>query len=356
MENYYETLGVPQDATPAQIRVAFRRLVLQHHPDRASGGTSVEAFVAITQAHEVLSDSARRKEYDRLLDLRARRAQERPRTQTAAESPRPRPAPPRPTATMDGELTRLFGLYRRGAFFEAEKVARQILAKDARQAAPYAILGDLARNRGDLAEAARLYALAIQMEPANPVYMKKHEELLRRTHRLGHTINRDSGAGVGPLVAFAMIPLGCSYLILASETPLFPAVSGISTWTLGLFVMLFLGGVALGVGLSLAQFVDRFEGLASNALSRVSPPMALASIALVNFWAAAAFFLVVGLRNRSHTVTTSRLLLGVAVVLGLIALSAAGSSRIDGAQVLLWGGNLVYLGAVCGWMVADSFQ
>ena len=69
-ENLYETLGVTKLATPTQIKAAYRRLVLLRHPDQAGESADVEAFIEVTKAYEVLSDPARRAEYDRILALR----------------------------------------------------------------------------------------------------------------------------------------------------------------------------------------------------------------------------------------------------------------------------------------------
>lgn len=58
---HYETLGVERDATDAQIRIAFKRLARKYHPDK---GGDVSAFQAAQKAYEVLSDPARRTQYD----------------------------------------------------------------------------------------------------------------------------------------------------------------------------------------------------------------------------------------------------------------------------------------------------
>ncbi len=63
----YDTLGVERDATDQQIRDAFRKLALKHHPDRYSGGERVEAearFQVITEAFNVLSHPDSRNKYD----------------------------------------------------------------------------------------------------------------------------------------------------------------------------------------------------------------------------------------------------------------------------------------------------
>lgn len=66
MADYYETLGVPRDATEDQIKKAYRRLALQYHPDRNEGSKEAEEkFKEITAAYEVLRDSEKRALYDR---------------------------------------------------------------------------------------------------------------------------------------------------------------------------------------------------------------------------------------------------------------------------------------------------
>lgn len=71
---HYETLGIEPRATAEQIRRAYRDLAKQHHPDTGVKGGE-KKFAAIAAAYEVLSDSAKRREYDLLLDQqRAERA------------------------------------------------------------------------------------------------------------------------------------------------------------------------------------------------------------------------------------------------------------------------------------------
>ena len=64
-KNYYKILGVTEDADSTAIRRAYRRLVLQYHPDRAGGVTGSARFLEIQEAYSELSDPARRQQYDR---------------------------------------------------------------------------------------------------------------------------------------------------------------------------------------------------------------------------------------------------------------------------------------------------
>ncbi|HLM84893.1 MAG TPA: molecular chaperone DnaJ [Solirubrobacteraceae bacterium] len=63
--DYYKTLGVSNKATPEEIKKAYRKLARQYHPDRNPGDKQSEArFKEISQAHDVLGDPEKRKQYD----------------------------------------------------------------------------------------------------------------------------------------------------------------------------------------------------------------------------------------------------------------------------------------------------
>ncbi len=65
--DYYAILGVPRTATPSEIKKAYRKLARQHHPDRNAGNKEAERrFKEANEAHEVLADPAKRKQYDEL--------------------------------------------------------------------------------------------------------------------------------------------------------------------------------------------------------------------------------------------------------------------------------------------------
>ena len=63
--DYYEVLGIPRGAGEDEIKKAYRKLALQHHPDRNPGDKSAEArFKEATEAYEVLRDQEKRARYD----------------------------------------------------------------------------------------------------------------------------------------------------------------------------------------------------------------------------------------------------------------------------------------------------
>ncbi len=59
--NYYETLGITKNATPEEIKRAYRKLASQHHPDK---GGDTAMFQKVEEAYRVLSDPQKRAEYD----------------------------------------------------------------------------------------------------------------------------------------------------------------------------------------------------------------------------------------------------------------------------------------------------
>ncbi len=77
--DFYQVLGVPDSASQADIKKAYRRLAKQHHPDANAGNAqAAERFKQISEAHATLSDPEKRKQYDQMrrlgaFDPRARR-------------------------------------------------------------------------------------------------------------------------------------------------------------------------------------------------------------------------------------------------------------------------------------------
>jgi molecular chaperone DnaJ len=60
-KDYYKILGVSKNASQDEVKAAFRRLAIEHHPDK---GGNAEKFKEINEAYQVLGDSGKRKQYD----------------------------------------------------------------------------------------------------------------------------------------------------------------------------------------------------------------------------------------------------------------------------------------------------
>jgi molecular chaperone DnaJ len=70
--DYYEILGVPRDASPDDIKRAYRKLARRYHPDANPGDPgAADRFKEINNANDVLSDPVKRRRYDQFGDERA---------------------------------------------------------------------------------------------------------------------------------------------------------------------------------------------------------------------------------------------------------------------------------------------
>ncbi|WP_161787200.1 J domain-containing protein [Hymenobacter sp. IS2118] len=100
-QNHYQVLGVAATAPAAEIKRAYRQLVVRYHPDKHGGDVRYEEqFKAVAVAYRVLGDPGRRATYDFQLTQAARRTEEvrrqqqqRPATQHVYGVPMPPPAP-----------------------------------------------------------------------------------------------------------------------------------------------------------------------------------------------------------------------------------------------------------------------
>src|SRR5688572_2386255 len=70
--DYYAVLGVPKNASAAEVKKAYRTLAQQHHPDTKQGDPDAEArFKEISAAYDVLGDPEKRTSYDRVREMGA---------------------------------------------------------------------------------------------------------------------------------------------------------------------------------------------------------------------------------------------------------------------------------------------
>jgi molecular chaperone DnaJ len=111
---HYETLEVKFDATPDEIKQAFRRLAKQFHPDRNPSPSSQQKFQAVNHAYEILSDPNQRRVYNQTLHYRpseafGKQGDRTSRTETAQRQYRKaRQQEPQREETLDEWLKRVY--------------------------------------------------------------------------------------------------------------------------------------------------------------------------------------------------------------------------------------------------------
>jgi curved DNA-binding protein CbpA len=63
-KDYYQILGVPEDADEKAIKKAYRKLAKQYHPDaNPDNPSAADRFKEVSEAYSVLSDAGKRKQY-----------------------------------------------------------------------------------------------------------------------------------------------------------------------------------------------------------------------------------------------------------------------------------------------------
>ncbi|HEX6274649.1 MAG TPA: DnaJ domain-containing protein [Polyangiaceae bacterium] len=138
-QSYYELLGVSENAPGEAIASSFFQLAKRFHPDRLGPGLedvrdqATRFFARMTEAHQVLSDAARRKEYDELLKGGGGAAEEQEEVLRVVRAA---------TSFQKAQV-----LLKRSNFTAAETEARQALADDPSQADHVALVAWLEASK-----------------------------------------------------------------------------------------------------------------------------------------------------------------------------------------------------------------
>lgn len=354
MTDHYRTLGVSPDASQDEIKSAFRAIARKHHPDVSDTQESKDTFIRAKEAYDVLSDLERKRTYDQTRIHQARIDQNKRASDDRAKR---RVQYAKEDRVNSAEILRMVTLLNTHRFREAEALAREILRIDPKSAQAYATLAESARIKGDLDAAARYFAYAAQYAPDNRVYREKSvqaQEALQRRESQPARSHRNAPIAIG---AGLFVTLASSlYVVLAADPPAFPGVKPIAAWPLSLLYMLIIAGLSVGVSLSIAGVLDVYDANRGSAIMRVAPATALGAVAVVSFWVALGFYVLVGVTQHAFNASMSRLLAGVTAALFIMSLAAWQLNSEVAFQTFLWGGNVLYIASAVGWFVSDSLK
>lgn len=362
MKDLYAVLRVKPNATPDEIKAAYREQARRTHPDVNRHVDALAQFQEVKEAYEVLGTPSRRANYDRIVELereRAAREQEAVRAQFQQAQAASRSGVDDKSAYLKrkSDIDQMIKLVQRGVYAQAETLADDLIKQDHRCAEAYAAKGDIARLRGDLAEAARLYAYAVQFAPNNAVYQRRYEELSSGLGARDTTRNPLSeDIKLGPLgVAVFVALVAALYTALAPERGMMPGAPLLSTLTLGQWAMMFVASITGGAAMSAAGALGRMDA-GRSAFVRVAPVWVLAGIGVVSFWLAAGVYVLVGMSQKAFNPAFSRVMGLVGVLVFLFALCRWPAGAMAFGQTLAWIGNIGLMGAVLGWSVADALR
>jgi curved DNA-binding protein CbpA len=344
-KTHYQSLGIAPTATPAEVKSAYRALVMQHHPDRSRDPKSPAIFLEIQAAYEVLGDAPRRRDYDAILKRRSNPAPSPPAaprasTRPTATAPPRQPNMPPPVAAEIMRLSKIFG---QGRQAESIDLARAIIERDPRQPLPYAVLGDIARGRGDINQAAKWYAYAAQFDPRNETYQRRYEELLMGsqvvTTRSGHTMvsNPQSTSALVTAIILALSLSVCSMFPRGPEAEAIQAILG------------FLAGTFLGGALAIGWWIDRLSAtLRSHGLFML--------LALANVGASLGLYLLFSVATKGFNRSLSGwfgVVVPAWILFGLLALAGGQATSLVVLTVIP---SAIALGGLCGWAIGDALR
>lgn len=385
LPDYYVILGVPYGATPEQIRKRYRELARQYHPDVNPSPSAKEEFIRIQEAYRVLIDPERRRHYNAMLAM----ARQQQQASQARSSPRPasgRPSTGSSQSPATSEVQRLIQqaelAFVSGRLRDAFLHARRVVKLQPRNATAHMIMGDVYRLQGQIDAALHAYTIALQLDPHNVRLQRKFERLVsvkgedaRATATRAYPrsrlpalqfpseLNRYAIQSLGLSAVFFLVFL--ANLFPGQPTPFLAWLPMISHWSLNLIFLLLLDGLLTGVLLSASGWVVpledalpwRSEGKADGhsplPIRRyLSAGTGLVAIASICFPIAALIYAVLGVMQNAFNRSLNRAFLFTAGLTVGFALAYPFTTL----QVLGFGGNLLFIGMLCGWLIADAFR
>lgn len=351
--NHYEALGLPRNATTAQIKRRYRELVRKFHPDVAKDkATSHRLFLQVNEAYEVLSDSSRRKAYDETLNREA-----------AVKISAPPPTAPRSNISQLLKDAQFAFIQKR--MNTAADLCKEALGIDPRCAKACAILGDIYRVQGKVNIAIKHYTYAIQFDPMDQDSQKKLLNLMDKQVSSSQrayvsAAPRSSTKTINAIwwsIAFLLVMM----IKIYPGTPipwLKSYIPSVSMWSWNL-IGLIAGASAIACTLLSVNGQLRHpddELLLDNSGSSWS----IIPIGLILLIGSGFFFLGVSVLYIIFGALQGSLSRSVLIVFGVVAavVLCAGFlyEPVARMQVLMFGGNIAFLSGLFGWYTGSAMK
>jgi hypothetical protein len=255
-----------------------------------------------------------------------------------------------------------------------------VLAADRQNGLAYNILGDIYRVQGRVEQAIQMYSLAVQVNPRDVTAETKLHRMLaqeRSTGRTGGTAAERSSSqppqrpsGQMPdagrrmtqrmLIGSAGLSLSLFFLLILNNLhgPTLDSLALISQWTVPMLWVMVLDGAIIGAVLSLTGLVRRMdEELIFPSLARGGGGMPIGLVLFVTgalfFYLAGVIYLLIAVMQDSFSASVLKLLCAtLSLVCAIALLVPAEATR----QVLLFGGNVVFIAMLFGWLLGDLFR
>lgn len=344
--NAYDLLGLPRSATPEKIRARYRQLIRSYRRELAPKQLlEDERFRRWTNAYLLLTGPERR-EYDRR--LREGGGREQPHDVVAGLTEAGR-------LLVEADVA--FGQRKMN---DAVELAKEGMKLESRNAAGYALLGDIFREQGKSNDAFTMYNYAIQFAPNNRRYWQLLEEAsalkegraLPKRYRSERPtlLNRPAWAWAAVAGSLAVVGLGTAYLRNNWGAP------GLFDIPANLTYAAVAGGLLLGLVLSGTSILMPFDDeLVSYQVAGIGAETAPVGIfvglpGIVFFWLAPLFYAIVAYLDEYVSASIAIALFACALLTVWFGKMAPEEGALA-AYLLI--GNFVFFGFLSGWLVGS---
>ena len=361
---YYEILGLPRDATLAQIKRRYKQLVRKYHPDVAADkATAHRLFIQIAEAYNALSDPVSRRAYDANLAMERPRQTASARTSSAWGGAARTQAPPGDLSAAAKHVKDAQWSFIQRRFTEAVNSCKAALEIDQHNSRAYAVLGDIFRVQGRPNTATKFYGYALQYNPTDRETRRKLDRLIEKRVV---TPKRQAGpVRVGQATSITMNGLwwGVAFFVILMiyVHPGEPIVwlkqyiPQVSLWSWNLVGLMAAASAIIGMLLSINGILDHPDDeLVFEANWAVIPTGLILMVGSGFFFlGAAGFYIAVGLLQGS---VSKSVLTVFGAVVGVVLFSSLVYVPAARYQVMLFGGNVSFLSMLVGWYIGSLFK